>query len=81
MNRSTLIQLVLLLVLIACLAACSPNRDGDGNEIRSSSENTSYSPKQDPDSEYPGTKDQDTINKDPDNILEAKGNQGHPPPR
>jgi hypothetical protein len=75
MNRSTLIQLVLLLVLIACLAAC------DNKEVRSSSENTSASPKQDPDSEYPGTKEHDSLKKaNPDVTLEAKGNQGHPAP-
>lgn len=76
MNRSTLIQLVLLLVLIACLAAC------DDKEKRSSSENTSYSPKEDPDAEYPGTKEHDSLKKvSPDETLEAKGNPGHPPPR
>jgi hypothetical protein len=71
MNRSTIIQLFLLLVLIACLAAC--------DEKRSSRENMSTFPKQDPDSEYPGTKEHDSLKQTkPDQTLEAKENQAHP---
>jgi hypothetical protein len=75
MKRSTFFQVITLLVLIACLAAC------DDKEKRSSSENTSYSPKEDPDAEYPGTKENDSLKRSsPDETLEAKGNQGHPAP-
>jgi hypothetical protein len=75
MNRSTILQFVLLVILIACLAACH-------DKNRSSTDNTPLSPKENPDAEYPGTKEYDSIKKAyPDETLEAKGESGHPWPR
>jgi hypothetical protein len=65
MSRTTVLQLFLLLVLIACLAACN-----DSSEVRSDRENSSYYPREAPDAEYPGTKEHDSLKKNsPDATL------------